>query len=187
MEKSYGIEAARAKLGDIADHTRATGRTVNLTRHGRTVAVIGPVDAVKPSGGVEVTLYFPHAELTRVLPVLPRKGETLVQDVELGPEEETEAHWSVTEVQWHMSANGYTTVGVSLDPVDDHTKELVVRLEAERVAAARAHSAKIHEMRESIRANRPGPVDETPLRDALARQDEVMRANREPADRATET
>ena len=50
-----GIERARAKLRDIADHVRDTGHIVELTRHGRTVAVIGPAEAVRPVQGVEVT------------------------------------------------------------------------------------------------------------------------------------
>ncbi|MFI8194668.1 type II toxin-antitoxin system Phd/YefM family antitoxin [Streptomyces sp. NPDC085946] len=138
MEKSYGIEAARAQLGDIVDHARTTGQTIALTRHGRTVAVIGPAEAVKPSGGVEVTLYYPHDQSTCVLPALPRTGDSFLQEVELGPESSTETRWSVTEVQWHMSSDGTTYIGVSLDPADDHTVQIMGRQRQERIAAARA-------------------------------------------------
>lgn len=89
----------------------------------------------KPAGGVEATLYFPHTEHTCILPALPRNGETLVQEVELSPEENTEATWRVTEVQWHMSINGDVTVGVSLDPADGRTEDFVKRQEAARIAA----------------------------------------------------
>lgn len=140
MEKSYGIEAARAKLGDIADHTRATGQTVSLTRHGRTVAVIGPANSVKSAGGVEATLFYPHDQRDCVLPALPRKGESFVEDVELGADDSTETRWSVTEVQWYLSADGSTSVGVSLDPVDDHTRRIMQQQTEARIAAARAES-----------------------------------------------
>ncbi|BCK73988.1 hypothetical protein Srufu_079410 (plasmid) [Streptomyces libani subsp. rufus] len=142
MENAVGIEAARARLGEIADQARTTGQTTRLTRHGRTIAVIGPAATVKPAGGVEVTLYFPHTERTCVLPALPRTGESFVEDVELGSVDSTEAHWNVTEVQWRMSADG-VTVGVSLDPADDHTHQIVKQQEAERIAAARARRAKL--------------------------------------------
>lgn len=147
MENAVGIEAARARLGEIADQSRTTGQITRLTRHGRTVAVIGPAHTVKPSVGVEVTLHFPHTERTCVLPALPRTGESFVEDVELRPGDDTEAHWNVTEVQWRMSDDGATTVGVSLDPADDHTHQLVKRQEAERIAAAsvRNHTRKHHE------------------------------------------
>lgn len=140
MENAVGIEAARARLGDIADNARTTGQVTRLTRHGRTVAVIGPANSIKPAGGVEVTLYFPHTERTCVLPALPHTGETLIQDVELSPEESDEATWRVTEVQWHMSANGDMSVGVSLDPNDDRTKRLMQREEDARIAALRARN-----------------------------------------------
>jgi antitoxin (DNA-binding transcriptional repressor) of toxin-antitoxin stability system len=140
MEKSYGIEAARAQLGDIADHARTTGQTIALTRHGRTVAVIGPADTVKPAGGVEVNLHFPHADIQDVgLPALPRVGEQLIWV--LDNDDADEGTWDVTEVQWHLSPNS-TTVGVSLEPTDDHTKQLMDRQEAERLAASRARYAK---------------------------------------------
>lgn len=132
MERTLGIEAARAKLGDHCDEVRLTGQIIRLTRHGRTVAVLGPAAAVKPAGGVEVTLYFPHTERTCVLPALPRTGEPLVQDWDLGPTDSTEAHWTVTEVQWHLAADGDMTVGVSLDPADAHTRRLVRDHEAAR-------------------------------------------------------
>jgi antitoxin (DNA-binding transcriptional repressor) of toxin-antitoxin stability system len=184
MENAYGIEAARAKLGDIADHVRSTGQIIPLTRHGRTVAVIGPANAVKPAGGVEVTLYFPHTERLCVLPALPRTGEQLVWV--LDNDDADEGTWNITEVQWHLSDVTGATVGVSLEPADDHTKQLMDRQEAERLAAVRSRAAKVNELRESVRANRPEPLDDGPLRDARTRQDAAMRDNQEPADRTTE-
>lgn len=57
MEKSYGIEAARAQLGEIADHAQRTGQTVNLTRHGRTIAVIGPAEPEAPHRKAKIRTY----------------------------------------------------------------------------------------------------------------------------------
>lgn len=136
MEKSYGIEAARPQLGDIANHVRDTGQIIELTRNGRTVAVVGPAGAVKPAGGVEVTLHFPlflrHAvqlpdlyERTCVLPALPRVGERFVEEVALGPDDAMEAQWDVTSVDWCMRADGSAFVGVSLEPIDEATEELL--------------------------------------------------------------
>ena len=136
MEKSYGIEAARAQLGDIADHVRATGEVVQLTRHGRAVAVVGPAGAVKAAGGVEVTLYFPlflrHTvqlpdlyRRTCVLPAVPRVGERFCEEVALGPDDAMETHWDVTSVEWHMHVDGSAFVGVSLEPIDEATEELL--------------------------------------------------------------
>lgn len=138
MEKSYGIEAARAQLGEIADHARTTGETIALTRHGRTVAVIGPASAVKPAGGVEVTLFFPHDQYNCVLPAMPRTGEPFIQEVEVGSDDTTEMRWTVTEVQWHTSIDGPASVAVSLDPMDDHTRRIMEQQRAARAAAARA-------------------------------------------------
>lgn len=45
---------------------------------------------------------------------------------------------------------------------------------------------RVNELRELLRANRPEPIDDTPLRDAMARQDAAMRANQEPTDRTDE-
>jgi antitoxin (DNA-binding transcriptional repressor) of toxin-antitoxin stability system len=159
MEKSYGIEAARAQLGDIADHARTTGETIALTRHGRAVAVIGPAASVKPAGGVEVTLFYPHDQRTCVLPALPRMGESFVDDVELGPNDNTEMRWSVTEVQWYRSDDGSTSVGVSLDPVDDHTRQIMKRQKAERIAAARAERSVDDGLDSLIRRLGPPPTD----------------------------
>ncbi|MFG2532814.1 type II toxin-antitoxin system Phd/YefM family antitoxin [Streptomyces sp. NPDC048516] len=138
MQKSYGIEAARAQLGEIADYVRTSGETIALTRHGRPIAVIGPTKAVKPAGGVEATLYYPHTERTCVLPALPRTGEELVQDEELSPTESTETRWIITEVQWHLAVDSSPSVGITLDPADDHTRQIMKQQEADRIAAARA-------------------------------------------------
>lgn len=138
MENAYGIEEARGQIGKIAEHVRTSGQIIGLTRHGRTIAVIGPATSVKPAGGVEVTLFYPHDQRTCVLPALPRMGESFIEDVELEPNDSTEARWSVTEIQWYRSADGSTSVGVSLDPVDDHTRQIVKRQTEERIAAARA-------------------------------------------------
>lgn len=185
MENEYGIEAARAKLGEIADHARDTGEIVRLTRHGRTVAVVGPANAVKPGGGVEVTLYFPHTERLCVLPALPRTGEQLVWV--LDNDDADEGTWDVAEVQWHLSEDTGATVGISLEPADERTKQMMDRQEAERIA--RVRTAAIKESREAIRANRPETADVMqPVRDARARQDAALRANQEPqpTNRATE-
>ncbi|GAB3004604.1 hypothetical protein GCM10023080_082850 [Streptomyces pseudoechinosporeus] len=82
MEKAIGIEAARARLGDIADHARTTGQTTALTRHGRTVAVIGPAHAVQPAGSVEVTLFLGDEDRTIVLPAVPRIGDSFLVETD---------------------------------------------------------------------------------------------------------
>ncbi|MFH7340615.1 hypothetical protein [Streptomyces sp. KHY 26] len=127
MEKSYGIEAARAQLGDIADHTRTTGETIALTRHGRTVAVVGPATAVKPAGSVEVTLHFTNDDWTVQLPAVPRRGEI----VEWADPGSGDTRWTVTEVVHSIGPDGDNTIGLALDPVDEaiakHVKELEAR------------------------------------------------------------
>ncbi|MFD7922567.1 type II toxin-antitoxin system Phd/YefM family antitoxin [Streptomyces sp. NPDC059740] len=134
MENDLGIEAARAKLGEITDHVRTTGQTVRLTRHGRPVAAIGPVNAIQPAGAVEATLYFPHTERTVTLPAVPRIGETLHQTLE-----HDETSWRVTEVEWNLSWDeAPPTLGIILDPADEHTERLMPRLTAEHQKAARS-------------------------------------------------
>ena len=36
---------------------------------------------------------------------------------------------------------------------------------------------RVNELRQILRANRPEPIDDAPLRDAVARQDAAMRAH----------
>lgn len=119
MEKTYGIEAARAQLGDIADHARTTGEVVALTRHGRIVAVIGPAKDVKPEQGVEVSLHFPHADWTMHMPAVPRQGEIVAWE---DPDSGDEARWEVTEVIHSASPEG-AAIGVTLDPADDEARK----------------------------------------------------------------
>lgn len=47
-QNEIGIEAARAKLGELADAARADGDTTYLTRHGRRIAAIVPTDDKEP-------------------------------------------------------------------------------------------------------------------------------------------
>ncbi|MEU0103324.1 type II toxin-antitoxin system prevent-host-death family antitoxin [Streptomyces sp. NPDC006267] len=98
MENSYGIEAARAQLGDIADHARATGQVINLTRHGRPVAAIGPVATIKPLG-VQVWLYLGDQEaVSCTFPDVPRIGESILVEAPDGNED----FWDVVNVQWDI-------------------------------------------------------------------------------------
>ncbi|MEU4039760.1 type II toxin-antitoxin system Phd/YefM family antitoxin [Streptomyces collinus] len=128
MEKSYGIEAARAQLGDIADHARTTGETIALTRHGRTVAIVGPLQSVKPIQGVEVTFLFPAGmDAGARLPGVPHKGDVVRRDN--GQGEET---WTVTEVEWRLGEEGGGTLYISLHPGDDYTQSVVAQWESER-------------------------------------------------------
>lgn len=120
MEKSYGIEAARAQLGDIADHARTTGETIALTRHGRTIAVIGPAEAVKPAQGIKVGLHFPHVDWTVHLPVVPRKGEF----VEWEDPEHGGGRWEVTEVI-HVASPDEVDIALTLDPADEDARKQV--------------------------------------------------------------
>jgi prevent-host-death family protein len=41
--KEISIEKARAKLGDIVDRARLTGRATIITRHGEAAAIVAPV------------------------------------------------------------------------------------------------------------------------------------------------
>ncbi|WP_413754821.1 type II toxin-antitoxin system prevent-host-death family antitoxin [Streptomyces sp. MMBL 11-3] len=129
METSYGIEAARPRLGDIAEHVRDTGEVVELTRHGRTIAVIGPAGSVTPHKGVEATLHFPVGRTwTGYLPGVPPIGHTVRRTSELGDET-----WIASDVESHLTDDGARLV-VHLQPGDDHTKHLVEQWECERPA-----------------------------------------------------
>lgn len=117
MENAIGIEAARARLGDIADHARTTGQVTALTRHGRTVAVIGPAHAVQPAGSIKVTLWLGDEDEVRVLPALPRIGETFLVETS----GENEDHWLVTNVQWDLRPNEEPSVNVLCDPAEEYS------------------------------------------------------------------
>jgi antitoxin (DNA-binding transcriptional repressor) of toxin-antitoxin stability system len=117
METSYGIEAARAKLGDIAEHVRTTGETVDLTRHGRTVAVIGPANSVPPAPprGTDATLYFPDGDSWHgCLPGVPHEGNTLTREVGHRAE-----RWSVASVEWYVRDEGPAILHVYLAPTTE--------------------------------------------------------------------
>jgi antitoxin (DNA-binding transcriptional repressor) of toxin-antitoxin stability system len=122
MENAIGIEAARARLGDIADHARTTGQVTALTRHGRTVAVIGPAHAVQPAGSVKVTLWLGDEDEVRVLPALPRIGETFLVETSGGNED----HWLVTNVQWDLHPGEEPRVNVLCDPAEEYSAWLAV-------------------------------------------------------------
>ncbi|MYX14354.1 hypothetical protein GTY67_13205 [Streptomyces sp. SID8374] len=109
MEKSYGIEAARGQLGDIADHTRSTGEVISLTRHGRPVAAIGPVAAIKPLVGVQVWLYLGDREaVSYTFPGVPRIGESILVETPDG----NENFWDVVNVQWDIRPDEAPAVNV---------------------------------------------------------------------------
>ena len=59
-----GIEQARKQIGDLADRARYAGQTTYLTRHGRRIAAIVPLEATMPA------------------PTLPAAMTTVVVDVE---------------------------------------------------------------------------------------------------------
>lgn len=127
MEKSYGIEAARAQLGDIANHVRDTGQIIELTRHGRTVAVVGPADAVKPAESVEVTFLLPaNHDASARLPGVPRKGDIVRRE-----NEHYEETWIVNQVEWYLSERGGGMLFAHLVPGDDYTTTVAARWEAE--------------------------------------------------------
>ena len=118
MEKTQGIEAARARLGEIADHARTTGQTIALTRHGRTVAVIGPAHSVQPAGNVQVTIHVgDKPSRSVVLPAVPRIGDGF----RLFDENDDDEFWIVTNVQWDLGPQGEAEVHVLLDPYDDYS------------------------------------------------------------------
>jgi antitoxin (DNA-binding transcriptional repressor) of toxin-antitoxin stability system len=127
MEKSYGIEAARGQLGDIANHVRDTGQIIELTRHGRTVAVIGPTEAVKPAQGVEVIFLLPaNQDAFARLPGVPRKGDIVRRD-----NSDYEEAWTVGQVEWRLDDDGEGMLFAYLTPADDYTKTVVAKWEAE--------------------------------------------------------
>jgi hypothetical protein len=128
----------------------------------------------------EINLHFPHVDWTVQMPVVPRKGDRLeFADPDIG-----DTSWDVTEVAYTVYTDGTEgSINLALDPADEDTKERSEKFEADRVAALRAsqRTDRVNELRESIRANRPEPIDDAPLRDAVARLDTAMRDNREPA------
>lgn len=127
MEKSYGIEAARAQLGDIANHVRETGQIIELTRHGRTVAVVGPAEAVKPAEGVEVTFLLPaYQDAWGRMPGVPRKGDIVRRD-----NDKYEETWIVEQVEWRITEDGGGMLFAYLAPGDDYTKTVVAKWEAD--------------------------------------------------------
>src|SRR5688500_2944830 len=110
MEKAYGIEAARAKLGEIADHVRETGEIINLTRHGRTVAVVGPASTVTPRQGVDACLMFPGwRDWHGALPGVPHPGDQITRDSDEG-----EQVWAVNKIEWTLNDNGTANLYVHL-------------------------------------------------------------------------
>jgi antitoxin (DNA-binding transcriptional repressor) of toxin-antitoxin stability system len=127
MEKSYGIEAARAQLGDIADHARITGEVIALTRHGRTVAVIGPAEAVHPVQGVEVTFLLPaNQDAWARLPAVPRKGDVVRRE-----NDRAEETWIVAGVEWYLNDDGGGMTFARLEPGDDYTRSVVSHWETD--------------------------------------------------------
>lgn len=142
MEKSYGIEAARAQLGDIANHVRDTGQIVELTRHGRTVAVVGPTEAVKPAEGIEVTFLLPaNKDAWARMPGVPRKGDVVRRE-----NDNYEETWIVNQVEWYLNEDGGATLFAYLAPDGDYTRSVVARWEAESKAS---HTRKHHTNKES--------------------------------------
>lgn len=128
-----------------------------------------------------INLHFPHVDWTVQMPAVPRKGDK----VEFADPDIGDTSWYVTEVAYTVYTDGSEgSINLALDPADEDTRGRSDRLEADRLAAL--HSARVTELRESIRANRPAPIDDAPLHDARARQDAAIRANQEPTDRATE-
>jgi antitoxin (DNA-binding transcriptional repressor) of toxin-antitoxin stability system len=120
MENAIGIEAARARLGDIADHARTTGQVTALTRHGRTVAVVGPAHAVQPAGSVKVTLWLGEEDQVHVLPQLPRTGETFRVETASGDDR----IWLVTNIQWDLHPDEEPRINVLCDPAEDYSSWL---------------------------------------------------------------
>lgn len=135
MEKSYGIEAARAQLGDIANYVQSTGQTVELTRHGRTVAVVGPAETVKPLPGVEVTFLLPgNQDAWARLAAIPRKGDMIRR--ENGRAEET---WIVDGVEWYLGDDSGGMTFARLTPGDEYTRGLAAQWEIEGKAKHRTN------------------------------------------------
>lgn len=129
----------------------------------------------------EINLHFPHVDWTVQMPAVPRKGDR----VEFADPNIGDTSWDVTEVAYTVYTNGTEgSINLALDPADEDTKRRSDRFEADRLDAL--HSVRVNELRESVRANRPDPLDAAPVRQALARQDAAMRANQEPTDRAAE-
>lgn len=114
MENSYGIQEARARLGEIADHVRLSGEIVALTRHGRVLAAVGPVHSTRPVSKVEVQLHFSDGRVRAAyLPEVPRVGESF-RDFH---HDDGGDFWLVTEVQWDLLPSGASEVNVLLGPM----------------------------------------------------------------------
>lgn len=119
MENTIGIEAARARLGDIAEHARTTGQVTALTRHGRAIAVIGPADEVRQRAAFALSLHFPTEDWEIEAPAVPRKGDAF----EWTDESNNDTFWIVTDVTWSASRDGVSVIGIDLDPATEETKE----------------------------------------------------------------
>jgi hypothetical protein len=88
----------------------------------------------------EISLHFPHADYIVEMPAVPRVGER-VEFTEADPDT-NDTNWTVTEVSHTAYANGIPgTINLTLDPADDHTRKVMQRQEAERIAAARARAS----------------------------------------------
>jgi hypothetical protein len=123
----------------------------------------------------EINLHFPYTDWTVQMSSVPRKGET----VEFADPDVGDTSWTVTEVTYSVYTDGtQDSIYLKLDPADHSTGVLIEKQEADRRAALRGD--RVNELRELVRANRPEPIDDAPLRDAVARQDAAARDNREP-------
>jgi antitoxin (DNA-binding transcriptional repressor) of toxin-antitoxin stability system len=119
MENAIGIEAARARLGDIAEHARTTGQVTALTRHGRTIAAIGPANKVRQRAAFALSLHFPTEDWEIEAPAVPRKGDAFEWTDENG----VDSFWIVTDVTWSASRDGMSIIGIDLDPAAEEIKE----------------------------------------------------------------
>ncbi len=97
-----------------------------LTRHGRTIAVIGPKDTVTPRRGVDAIMFFPGSREWRgVLPGVPHTGDQITIDSDAGEE-----YWAVSKVEWYLNDDRTARLFIHLGPTDERTRRLAAIDEA---------------------------------------------------------
>ncbi|MFD4595689.1 type II toxin-antitoxin system Phd/YefM family antitoxin [Streptomyces rubiginosohelvolus] len=77
--RMVGIEEARKTLGDLANEVRYTGNTITLTRNGKPIAQLTPMEAVMAVGiRVAVPEYAVPEDWARTGEITELNGETVV-------------------------------------------------------------------------------------------------------------
>lgn len=110
--KQVGIEEARKTLGTLVNEVQYTGRGITLTRSGTPVAVLNTIEGTPPGVGIPVLVLFPDEDHTVSMPAIPRVGDAF----EWTDADGRESFWRVADVVWPAGTDGFSTVGIHLNP-----------------------------------------------------------------------